>query len=70
MTDRRHGIAAPGAVKQITSLANPAVKDLRALAQKKHRDETGLFLGEGFPSRLMAGIAIAFCGALVIGVAS
>jgi drug/metabolite transporter (DMT)-like permease len=30
----------------------------------------GLFLGEGFPPRLMAGIAVAFCGALVIGVAS
>jgi TrmH family RNA methyltransferase len=47
MTERRSGTSAPGAVKQITSLANPAVKDLRALALKKHRDETGLFLGEG-----------------------
>lgn len=44
---RRADIAAPGAVKQITSLANPIIKDLRALAMKKHRDETGLFLGEG-----------------------
>ncbi|HUG63492.1 MAG TPA: RNA methyltransferase, partial [Methylomirabilota bacterium] len=45
--DRRPEIAAPGAVKQITSLTNPLVKDIRALALKKHRDETGLFLGEG-----------------------
>jgi rRNA methylases len=37
----------PGGFKQITSLANPLVKDLRALQMKKHRDETGLFLGEG-----------------------
>ncbi|WP_181700773.1 TrmH family RNA methyltransferase [Chthonobacter albigriseus] len=44
---RRPDIAAPGAVKQITSLANPIVKDIRGLALKKHRDETGLFLGEG-----------------------
>lgn len=44
---RRPEIAAPGAVKQITSLTNPIVKDLRALSMKKHRDETGLFLGEG-----------------------
>jgi TrmH family RNA methyltransferase len=47
MTGRRPDIAAPGAVKQISSLSNPAVKDLRALTLKKHRDETGLFLGEG-----------------------
>ena len=30
----------------------------------------GLFLGEGFPPRLMAGIGIAFVGAIVIAVAS
>jgi TrmH family RNA methyltransferase len=41
------GPAAPGQVKQITSLTNPIVKHLRALQGKKHRDETGLFLGEG-----------------------
>lgn len=44
---RRPETAAPGAVKQITSLANPIIKDIRGLALKKHRDETGLFLGEG-----------------------
>jgi TrmH family RNA methyltransferase len=38
---------APGAVRQITSLTNPTVKDIRALSMKKTRDETGQFLGEG-----------------------
>lgn len=47
MSGGRPDIAAPGSVRQITSLANPAIKDLRGLAMKKHRDETGLFLGEG-----------------------
>jgi TrmH family RNA methyltransferase len=37
----------PGSFKKITSLANPLVKDIRALQQKKHRDETGLFIAEG-----------------------
>lgn len=37
----------PGSFKRITSLANPLVKEIRALAQKKHRDETGLFIAEG-----------------------
>jgi RNA methyltransferase, TrmH family len=37
----------PGAVKQVTSLANPLVKDIRALHLKKHRDRSGLFLAEG-----------------------
>ncbi|RCL00336.1 MAG: TrmH family [Candidatus Tokpelaia sp. JSC085] len=36
-----------GQVKEITSLANPVVKDLRALASKKMRDRAGLFLAEG-----------------------
>ncbi|MGW6333956.1 DMT family transporter [Nocardia rhamnosiphila] len=30
----------------------------------------GLFLGEGFPKRLMAGIAVAFTGAAVVGLSS
>jgi TrmH family RNA methyltransferase len=46
-TDKRAPTVAPGTVKQITSLTNPIVKDIRGLALKKHRDETGLFLGEG-----------------------
>ena len=36
-----------GRVKEITSTANPIVKDIKALALKKHRDERGLFLAEG-----------------------
>lgn len=36
-----------GQVKEITSLSNPVVKDIRALAQKKSRDETGTFMAEG-----------------------
>ena len=38
---------APGRVKEVSSVSNPIVKDIRLLAQKKHRDETGLFLAEG-----------------------
>jgi TrmH family RNA methyltransferase len=37
----------PGIFRKVTSLANPLVKDIRALHQKKHRDETGLFMAEG-----------------------
>lgn len=36
-----------GAVKAITSLANPVVKELRGLHLKKERAESGLFLAEG-----------------------
>jgi TrmH family RNA methyltransferase len=46
MTEKPATVA-PGQVKQITSLANPIVKELRALAEKKHRDERRRFLGEG-----------------------
>ena len=41
------GAARVGQVKEITSLSNPIVKDIRALSMKKHRDETGTFLAEG-----------------------
>jgi TrmH family RNA methyltransferase len=37
----------PRSVKHISSAANPAVKALKALALKKHRDESGLFIVEG-----------------------
>ncbi|WAJ29034.1 TrmH family RNA methyltransferase [Antarcticirhabdus aurantiaca] len=51
MADRpeRHdrGTVAPGRVKEVTSVSNPIVKDIRGLALKKNRDETGLFLAEG-----------------------
>ena len=40
-------IARPGRVHEVTSTANPIVKDIRRLAQKRHREETGLFLCEG-----------------------
>ncbi|WP_176086639.1 RNA methyltransferase [Martelella sp. HB161492] len=36
-----------GQVKEVTSLANPIIKDIRALSQKKHREESGTFLAEG-----------------------
>ena len=38
---------APGQVKEVTSLANPLVKDIKALALKKFRDQQGAFLAEG-----------------------
>ena len=36
-----------GSVKEVTSLTNPIVKDLRALSMKKYRDQQGVFLAEG-----------------------
>ena len=36
-------------VRRIASAANPTVKALRALHQKKHRSATGCFLAEGVP---------------------
>ncbi|MHC5306224.1 TrmH family RNA methyltransferase [Bartonella sp. LJL80] len=36
-----------GQVKEITSLANPIIKDLKALGQKKNRDREGVFMAEG-----------------------
>ncbi|EJN00575.1 RNA methyltransferase [Phyllobacterium sp. YR531] len=44
---RGTGIAKPGKVKEVTSLTNPIVKDLRSLALKKFRDQQGVFLAEG-----------------------
>jgi TrmH family RNA methyltransferase len=43
----RSGPPPPGAVKTITSLANPIVKDIRGLALAKNRKESGLFVAEG-----------------------
>ncbi|WP_439273187.1 TrmH family RNA methyltransferase [Pseudochrobactrum sp. HB0163] len=37
----------PGLVKEVTSLSNPIVKELRSLAIKKYRDQQGVFLAEG-----------------------
>jgi TrmH family RNA methyltransferase len=36
-----------GGYKKVTSLANPMVKELRGLQQKKHRDAGRIFLAEG-----------------------
>ncbi|PLP56425.1 RNA methyltransferase [Mesorhizobium loti] len=38
---------AVGQVKEVTSLANPLVKDIKALALKKFRDSQNAFLAEG-----------------------
>ena len=43
----RDGPPPPGAVKQITSLANPIVKEIRGLALAKNRKASGLFVAEG-----------------------
>ena len=47
MNMRNSEILRPGQVKEITSLANPVVKDIKALALKKHREETNSFMAEG-----------------------
>ena len=38
---------AVGRVKEVTSLANPLVKDIKALALKKFRDQQNAFMAEG-----------------------
>ena len=38
---------APGRVREVTSLANPLVKDIKALALKKFRDSQNAFMAEG-----------------------
>lgn len=45
--NRKQGAERVGQVKEVTSLANPLVKDIKALSQKKTREETGTFLAEG-----------------------
>lgn len=47
MTGERAASHAPGQVKEVTSLSNPIVKDIKALALKKFRDQQGAFLAEG-----------------------
>jgi TrmH family RNA methyltransferase len=44
---REGGPRKVGQVKEITSLANPIIKDIKALTQKKSREETGTFMAEG-----------------------
>ncbi len=38
---------APGQVKEVTSLSNPVIKDIKSLALKKFRDQQNAFLAEG-----------------------
>ncbi|MEM0898991.1 MAG: RNA methyltransferase [Pseudomonadota bacterium] len=40
-------LAIPGRVKEISSLSNPIVKDLRLLEKKRHREDTNRFVAEG-----------------------
>jgi len=48
MIDRdEDGPRRPGQVKEITSLANPIIKDIKALSQKKNREASGTFMAEG-----------------------
>lgn len=44
---RQDGPRRVGQVKEVTSLANPIIKDIKALSQKKSRDESKTFLAEG-----------------------
>ncbi|WP_163265049.1 TrmH family RNA methyltransferase [Chelativorans alearense] len=45
MTERQN--RAPGRVKEVTSLSNPLVKEIKALALKKFRDREHAFMAEG-----------------------
>jgi TrmH family RNA methyltransferase len=47
MNDYNQGPRRVGQVKEVTSLANPIIKDIKALANKKERDETHSFIAEG-----------------------
>lgn len=47
MNGDKVGPARPGLIKTVTSLTNPTVKEIRALAQRKHRQASGLFVAEG-----------------------
>ena len=44
---RHEGPRRVGQVKEVTSLANPIIKDIKALSLKKARDESKTFLAEG-----------------------
>jgi len=39
--------ARPGRIHEITAVSNPRVKSIRSLLQKKHREQSGMFLVEG-----------------------
>lgn len=44
---RDNGPRRVGQVKEVTSFANPIIKDIKNLTQKKGREETGAFMAEG-----------------------
>lgn len=44
---RDNGPRRVGQVKEVTSLANPVIKDIKALTDKKARQESGTFIAEG-----------------------
>lgn len=44
---RKPGARRVGQVKEVTSLTNPIVKDIKGLTSKKEREESGTFLAEG-----------------------
>lgn len=43
----RPGAGRVGQVKEVTSLSNPIIKDIKALTNKKDREESGTFMAEG-----------------------
>lgn len=47
MTHDDNGPRRPGQVKEVTSLSNPIIKDIKALSMKKNREESGTFMAEG-----------------------
>lgn len=47
MSHDQHAARRVGQVKEVTSLANPIVKDIKALSNKKDRDATRSFMAEG-----------------------
>ncbi|WP_011582986.1 MULTISPECIES: TrmH family RNA methyltransferase [Chelativorans] len=47
MSGRERGTRPPGQVKEVTSLSNPLVKDIKALTLKKFRDRERAFMAEG-----------------------
>lgn len=49
MTNDHHneGPRRVGQVKEVTSLSNPIVKDIKALSNKKDREQSGTFMAEG-----------------------
>jgi TrmH family RNA methyltransferase len=44
---QRTGPRRVGQVKEVTSLSNPIIKDIKALSNKKDREESGTFMAEG-----------------------